>query len=106
MFLQHDSNGGHSNGYSPEDQFVPGKDVSKFSLECYYCNEWGHVSNDFHQIPPNRGHGGGGGRGEGASTGGRSGTGMLHIHVFFAQNADGMIPSSWILLDTCLTSSV
>ena len=31
---------------------------------------------------------------------------MLQIRVRFVQNADGMLPSSWILLDNCSTSSV
>ena len=106
MFLQQDINGGNLNGFPPEDHILPGKDGSTFSLEYYYCHEWGHISNNPPQIPPDRVCGGGGGRGGGACTGGKYGTGMLQISIGFAQNTDRIIPNSWILLDTCLTSSV
>ena len=93
------------NGCTPEYQIVPRKDGSTCSLELYYCHEWGHIPNNFPQIPPDRIHGRGGGHGGGSGTGGRSGTGMLHIRVRFDHDNDGIILSSWILLDTCLTSS-
>ena len=103
MFLQQQDN---SNGFPPEDQLVPGKYGSNFSLEFYYCHEWGHISNDFPQITYDRVRGGNGRRGGGAYTDGISGTGLLHICVGLAQNTDEMITISWILMDTCSTSSV
>ena len=94
MFLQQDSNGGNLNGLPPEDQIVPGKDGSNSSLKCYYCHEWGNISNNFPQINPDSFCGGGGGRGGGSLTGGRSGDGLLQIRFGFDQNTDLMIPSS------------
>ena len=106
MFLQQDINGGNSNCCPTEDQFVPGKYGSTWSLEFYYYHKWGHILNNYLQITPDWVCGGGGGLDGGAHTGGIYGTEMLQIPVDFDQNTDGMIPSSWILLDTCFTSSV
>ena len=77
MLLQQDSNIVNLNGCPPEDQLMPGKDGSTCSLECYYCHEWGHISNNCPKIPPDRVRGGGGGRSGGALTVRRSGTGLF-----------------------------
>ena len=68
MFLQQKINGGNLNECAPKDQIVPGKDGSTCYLECYYCHEWVHMSNNCPQILQ---------RCECARTGGRSGTGAL-----------------------------
>ena len=74
MFLQQEVS---SNSFPPEDQLVPGKDGSTCSLEYYFCNGWGHISNHFPQITSDHFRGGGGGSGGGAHTVVRSGTGLL-----------------------------
>ena len=44
MFLHQDSNRENLNDFPPKDQLFQGKYGSTFSLECYYCHEWGHIS--------------------------------------------------------------
>ena len=106
MFLQQDINKVNSNGFPPEDQIVPGKDGSTWCLELYYFYEWGHISNNCPQIPYDRVRDRGGGSGGGAHTGRISYSRLLHFRVFFAQHADGIIPRSWIVLNTFSASSV
>ena len=81
----------------------PGVDGTTIDEEWYYCHMPVHLSNNFHEVPVeqhrNRG------AGERGSVG-RTGTAMCQIHAGFAHNDYGIIPSTWLLLDTCSTSSV
>ena len=63
----------------------------------------GHLSKNCPEVPVNQCHNRGvGDRG----SGGRTGKGMCQIRVGLAQHDDGIIPSTWLLLDICYTSSV
>ena len=76
---------------------------TNIDAECYYCNVPGHLSNNCTGVPVevsiNRGAGGRG-------SGGKTGTGTCHIRFVLAQHDDYIIPYTWLLLDTCYTSSV
>ena len=82
---------------------VPGIYGTTIYAECYYCHVPGHLSNNCTKLPVeqccNRGAGGRG-------SGGRTGIEMCHIRVGLAQHYDGIIPSTWLLLDICSTTSV
>ena len=98
-----------SNVCPPAADLVPGADGETCELECYYCHSWGHTSPNCTQIPAERRRGGGGrGSGTGRGRGGRTGTNMMQVGIGLAQSGENneMIPSSWILLDTCSTSNV
>jgi hypothetical protein len=98
-----------SNTCPPTADLVPGVDGETCELECYYCHLWGHTSPNCPQIPAERRRGGGGrGNGAGRGRGGRTGTNMMQVGIGLAQSGQNneMIPSSWILLDTCSTSNV
>ena len=63
----------------------------------------GHLSNKCPEVPAekpcNRGS-------YGRGSGGRTDTVMFHICVVLAQHYDEIIPSNWLFLDICYTSSV
>ena len=77
MFLQQNSNVVDSNGCPPEDALLPRRYGSTWYLECYYCHEWGNISNNWPQIPTDCVRGGGSGHGEVTRNVGRSSTVLL-----------------------------
>jgi hypothetical protein len=78
---------------------VPGRDGTTIVAQCYRCQEWGHLANNCSSNTP-RGRGNGGNEGQ-------SGVGMMQVQMGlnFA-HSENLIPKSWLLLDTCSTSSV
>ena len=83
---------------------VQGRGGTTVDLECYYCHERLHTSNNCPRIPANRVRNP---RAGGRGTGGGRGTSMMQFRVGFTQSNDNaLIPDSWVLLDTCSTSSV
>jgi hypothetical protein len=68
-------------------ELVPGVDGTTIPMRCYHCNQWGHGSRNC----PNRGN--------------QRGVGAVHVGIGLSQ-ANGGIPDTWILLDTCSTASV
>ena len=82
---------------------VTGIERTTIDTECYYFHVPGHLYNNCPKLSVERcGNRGTGGRGYV----GRTGTGMCHISVGLAHNDDVIIPSTWLLLDTCSTTSV
>ena len=81
---------------------VPGIDGNNIDAECYYFHVPGDFSNNCSEVPfAGLCNPGAGGR----SSGGRTVTGMCQIRVGLAHHDDGITPSTWLLLDTCSTSS-
>jgi hypothetical protein len=68
-------------------ELVPGVDGTTISMRCYHCNAWGHGS----QNCPVKNN--------------QSGIGAVQVGIGLSQ-ANGGIPKSWVLLDTCSTASV
>ena len=88
-FAQHERGGNGREETPPEDAvFVPGTDGRTMrNIRCYNCQSWGHLA-------PNC-----------PVSAGRSATGLAQVSYTFNQSCNG-IPSSWLLLDTCSTTSV
>ena len=82
---------------------VPGIDGSTIDEELYYCHVPGNLSNNSPKVPVDRGCNC---EADDRGCGVRPGTGMCHIYVILAQHDYGIIPSTWLLIDTCSTSSV
>ena len=89
QFLQ-DGNTGPPNNCS----LVTGLDNTTIQVQCYKCQDWGHLANNC-PSPHSRPRGSG-----------PSGIGLVQIRntCSFTQGKS-MIPKSWILLDTCSTSN-
>ena len=82
---------------------VPSIYGTTIDAECYCCHVPGHLSNNYPKVPVEKHRNcGAGGRG----SGGRTDTGMCQIHVELALHDDSIIPYTWLLLDTCSTTSV
>ena len=65
-----------------------GTDKTAIRMLCWNCDKWGHID---HYLPDTRRE--------------RSGTQFMQVGYGFGHTNDS-IPLSWMLLDTCLTSSV
>ena len=82
---------------------VPSIDRTTIDAEFYYCHVPGHLSNNCPEVSVERCcNRGSGDRG----FVGRTCIVMFQICVGLAQYDDGVIHSTWLLLDTCSTSSV
>ena len=81
---------------------VPDIDRTTIYAELYSCRMPGHLSNNCPEVPAerHRNH-----RSGDRGSVGIIGTGMCHIIVVLSQHDDGIIPSTWLLIDTCSASS-
>ena len=100
QFVQQDGNGGRGRGgrgrggrsyQSPQvpegTRMVPGADGTTLDLQCYRCQEWGHISPNCQNAPP-------------------IGNNLLMQRMQFTQGGESTgIEKSWVLLDTCSTNS-
>ena len=68
-----------------------------------YCHVPGNLSNKCPEVPVERSFNR---RAGDIGSVGRTDTGMCQIRVGLEHHDDGIIPSTWLLLDTCSTSSV
>ena len=82
-----------SNGIPEGSSLIPGRDGTTVNFQCYRCQDFGHLANNYPSSET---------RSRGSTP--RSAVGLVQVRLNFAQ-ADNMIPKSWILLDTCSTSS-
>ena len=72
---------------------VPGTDGTTIDLQCYRCQDFGHLANNCPADSPRA-----------CTDTGRRGVGLMQCS--FNQGDDALIPRSWLLLDTCSTCSV
>ena len=77
---------------------VAGRDGTTMQLQCYRCQDWGHLANNCPAASS---------RPRGSTPSGRSGVNMMQVRFgySFTQGSDDVIPRSWLLLDTCSTCS-